>query len=119
MAKINPTQMRRRYNDLRRRYFLEPGGRRVPLAGELRWVWAAEGSDALGATVFDEDGHPYELHLNRVLLDNLFTWERERVIAHEMTHMRLGPGVSCSARGPAPKWRREQARLTSLGFRWL
>jgi len=119
MAATTPAKMMRRYNMIRRRFFLEPGGNRVPMAKDISWVWAAEGADILGATVFDEDSSPHELHLNSILLRAGFEWERDRVLAHEMTHMRLGPGRSCSAKKHAPHWLSEQLRLSRLGFRWL
>ena len=109
--------MKRRYGYIRRKYFMD--GDPVPMAGELTWVWTAEGADILGATIFDEDDHPYELHLNTILLRHGLDWERDRVLAHEMTHMRLGPNRSCSSKRYAKYWREEQKRLTNLGFRWL
>lgn len=126
--KINTAWMKRRYDTLRRRYFLDaqPGihaepPHRPPTAKRLTWVWAPEGSDIFGATLFDEDGVPYEIHLNVLLLTGPFSWERDRALVHEMTHMRLGPGREC--RGPhgslPPYWWDEQLRLARLGYRFL
>lgn len=111
--------MKRRYGYIRRKYFMDGIGNRIPMASELTWVWTAEGADILGATLFDEDGQPYELHLNSMLLRHGLDWERDRVLAHEMTHMRIGPHRSCASRRAAPYWKEEQIRLDNLGFRWL
>ena len=122
MAASTPAKAKRRYGLIRRRYFMganADGGLPVPTAKDLTWVWAAEGADILGCTVFDEDNHPFELHLNSLLLRHGLAWELDRVLAHEMTHLRLGPGRSCSARKYAPYWLMEQKRLTELGVRWL
>lgn len=119
---MTPAQVKRRYGRLRSKYFMdaEPGVTFVPpTATHLTWVWAAETADYLGMTVFDEDSAPFELHLNLLLLRPFMGWELDRVLVHEMTHMRLGPTRSCASRKYVPYWRSEQERLTRLGFRWL
>ena len=122
MPTITPIKFKRRYDYFRRKYFAgenRGNGLYVPTSKSLTWVWAPEGADILGATLFDEDNHPYEVHFNVILLRHGFDWERDRVAVHEMAHMRLGPGRSCAAKKHAPHWLKEQKRLSALGYRWL
>lgn len=116
-------KLKARYNELRRRHFMNPppGRHLPPLASELRWAidrhtyWFA-------SVVFDEDGDPEILSINEVLLHGWMDYERDRILAHELTHMRLGPGSKCTTDTKAriPKaWKEEQMRLSAEGFPWL
>jgi hypothetical protein len=115
--------MRRLYESLRRRYFVDPGEHRVlPPHGELRWHWLPLNSDALGVTTWDDDGDPIDLGFAPLLRSSLYL--SRHIMLHEQTHMRLGPGPSCGGfshawSGPriarSSLWHAETVRLVDLG----
>lgn len=117
------------YDQLRKRYFLDADGALhiPPPASELRWGWLSSvgpESDALAITKWDEDGEPDELYLSAK--DARRTIIRTSLL-HELTHMRLGPDVSCGRWHQSPTgggktvvpygsaWQKEAVRLASLG----
>lgn len=109
-------QVHELYERLRLLYFMEaPEPLHVPPpASDLRWYWLPPGSPLHGATHIDEDGDADSLGLDPYL-------RRSRrflthMLLHELTHIR-DPLASCAGRTGtrSARWRREQARLASLG----
>ena len=116
--------VRRMYDSLRRKHFsavVEPA-RAVPLAKDIRWYWLAKNSDALGITHWDEDGDPDAVGLAPMLRGSHHLMKH--IVLHEMTHIRLGPDVSCGGfshawTGPriarSGVWHAETVRLVADG----
>jgi hypothetical protein len=113
-------QLKRIYTRLRRQYyFIGPGeydSREVPPADALAWRWFRDGAEggAIAITSFDEDGDPEEVAFNRKYARSPILMTAN--VAHEMSHMRLGPKHDCSRTGKSPAWDREVERLARLGF---
>lgn len=120
---ITLAEVRRTYDRLRARYFLDavPPLRVPPHSSALAFGWLPDNSDAIGETEFDEDGDPHVVRLSPKY--SRYTIARETLL-HELVHMRLGPGPSCGAYSHRWKgsrvarsmaWYRETLRLAQLG----
>jgi len=121
---LSMSEMRRGYDRLRKRYFLDapPPLNVPPLAKDLIFEWLPENSDALAQTNFDEEYIPRRIRFRRRHND---VWTLARIsLLHEMTHMRLGPLPSCGAFSHAwagarikrsSLWHMETVRLAKAG----
>ena len=112
------TKVKTTWNKQRRLYFLDGGGRAVPLAKDLSWSWLPFASQFSGVTTFGADNEPETIELN----EGLRSWPGllRSTLLHEATHIRLGPGVACpstnNARLAVPAaWKAEALRLVELG----
>lgn len=117
-------EVRRMYERLRRRHFAPgvEGVRDLPPAGEIRWFWLPNNSDALGITHWDEDGDVQDVGFYPGLRSSHHL--TKHILLHEMTHMRLGPKPSCGGfshawTGPriarSSAWHAETLRLVQEG----